>query len=153
MLTFHSFRASGSTYSRFHHRLPKSFNADAISSLHFFEIDTRRKPVFWTLRNYVTNSRIWNDFQISRRSSCWLLIALNIWAEVSIEQLLCPVDLHWVLQLPSAVSLLTAPVYSVSVPGQGKTWPICLYCYSQHSSPACIGVFHEKPYQRLSNIQ
>ena len=41
------------------------FNADAISSLHFFEIDTRRKPVFWTLRNYVTNSRIWNDFQIS----------------------------------------------------------------------------------------
>ena len=65
MLTFHSFRASGSTYSRLHHRLPKSFNADAISSLHFFEIDTRRKPVFWTLRNYVSNSRILNDFQIS----------------------------------------------------------------------------------------
>ena len=37
MLTFHSFRASGSTYSRLHHRLPKSFNADAISSLHFFK--------------------------------------------------------------------------------------------------------------------
>ena len=41
------------------------FNADAISSLHFFEIDTGRKPVFWTLWNYITNSRIWNDFQIS----------------------------------------------------------------------------------------
>ena len=35
--TFHSFRALGSTYSRLHHRLPKSFNADAISSLHFFK--------------------------------------------------------------------------------------------------------------------
>ena len=23
-----------------------------------------RKPVFWTLRNYITNFRIWNDFQI-----------------------------------------------------------------------------------------
>ena len=34
MLTFHSFRASGSTYLRLYHRLPKSFNADAISSLH-----------------------------------------------------------------------------------------------------------------------
>ena len=65
MLTFHSFRALGSTYSRLHHRLPKSFNADTISSLHFFKIDTGRKPVFWTLRNYVTNSQIWNDFQIS----------------------------------------------------------------------------------------
>ena len=72
MLTFHSFRAPGLTYSRLHHRLPKSFNADAISSLHFFEIDMRRKPVFWTLGNYVTNSRIWNDFQISSHymSSC-----------------------------------------------------------------------------------
>ena len=38
MLTFHSFRASGSTYSRLHHRLPKSFNADAISSLHFLKL-------------------------------------------------------------------------------------------------------------------
>ena len=37
MLTFHSFRGSGSTYSRLHHRLPKSFNADAISSLHFLK--------------------------------------------------------------------------------------------------------------------
>ena len=36
-LTFHSFRESGSTYSRLHHRLPKSFNADAISSLHFWK--------------------------------------------------------------------------------------------------------------------
>ena len=35
ILTFHSFRVLGSTYSRLHHRLPKSFNADAISSLHF----------------------------------------------------------------------------------------------------------------------
>ena len=34
MLTFHSFRALGSTYSRLHHRSPKSFNADAISSLY-----------------------------------------------------------------------------------------------------------------------
>ena len=34
MLTFHSFTALGLTYSRLHHRLPKSFNADAISSLH-----------------------------------------------------------------------------------------------------------------------
>ena len=36
MLTFHSFRALGSTYLRLRHRLPESFNADAISSLHFF---------------------------------------------------------------------------------------------------------------------
>ena len=35
MLTFHSFRALGSTYSRLLHRLPKSFTADVISSLHF----------------------------------------------------------------------------------------------------------------------
>ena len=37
MLTFHSFRALGSTYSRLHHLLPNSFNAYAISSLHFFK--------------------------------------------------------------------------------------------------------------------
>ena len=37
MLTFHSRRALGSTYSRLHHRLPKLFNADAISSLHFLK--------------------------------------------------------------------------------------------------------------------
>ena len=33
MLTFHSFRALGLTLSRLHYLLPKSFNADAISSL------------------------------------------------------------------------------------------------------------------------
>ena len=37
MLTFHSFRALGSTYSRLHHRLPKKINADAISSLQFLK--------------------------------------------------------------------------------------------------------------------
>ena len=37
MLTFHSFKALGSTYSRLHHPLPNTFNADAISSLHFFK--------------------------------------------------------------------------------------------------------------------
>ena len=37
MFTFHSFTALGSTHSRLHHRLPKSFNAEAISSLHFFK--------------------------------------------------------------------------------------------------------------------
>ena len=37
MLTFHSFRELGSTYSRLHYQLPKSFNADAISSLHFLK--------------------------------------------------------------------------------------------------------------------
>ena len=36
MLTFHSFTPLGSTYSHLHHRLPKSLNADAIFSLHFF---------------------------------------------------------------------------------------------------------------------
>ena len=37
MLMFHSYKALGSTYSRLHHRLPKSFNADAIFSLHLFK--------------------------------------------------------------------------------------------------------------------
>ena len=37
MLTFHSLKALGSTYSRLHHQLPKSFNADAISSLHILK--------------------------------------------------------------------------------------------------------------------
>ena len=33
ILSLHSFTALHSTLSRFHHRLPKSFNADAISSI------------------------------------------------------------------------------------------------------------------------
>ena len=38
---------------------PKSFNADAISSLHFLKTNVGRKPVFWILRNYVvSHSRI-----------------------------------------------------------------------------------------------
>ena len=37
MLSFHSFRALCSTYSRLHHRLPNSFKAAAISFLHFFK--------------------------------------------------------------------------------------------------------------------
>ena len=37
MLTFHSFKALGSKYSRLQHRLSKSFNADAISSLHILK--------------------------------------------------------------------------------------------------------------------
>ena len=36
--TFHFLRALGSTYSRLHHRLPKSFNADVSSSLHFLKL-------------------------------------------------------------------------------------------------------------------
>ena len=62
MLSFHSFKTLGSTYSRLHHRLPKSFNADAISSLHFFKPIREGNLYFGP---YVTNSRIWNDFQIS----------------------------------------------------------------------------------------
>ena len=34
ILSFHSFKALHSTLSRLHHRLPTSFNADAVSSLH-----------------------------------------------------------------------------------------------------------------------
>ena len=53
MLTFYSFRASGSTYSRLHHRLPKSFNADAISSLHFYAPPPESGGVLcYTLRNF-----------------------------------------------------------------------------------------------------
>ena len=37
MLSFHSFRALCSTYSRLHHRLPNSFKAAAISSLHLLK--------------------------------------------------------------------------------------------------------------------
>ena len=36
MLTHHAFKAYGSIYTRLHHRLQKSFNVDAISSLHVF---------------------------------------------------------------------------------------------------------------------
>ena len=38
ILLFHSLRALSSTPSRLHHRLPKSFNADAISSLHLSKL-------------------------------------------------------------------------------------------------------------------
>ena len=37
ILSFHSFIALHSTLSRLHHRLPKSFKADAISSLHLLK--------------------------------------------------------------------------------------------------------------------
>ena len=37
MLSFHSFKALGSTYFRLHHRLPNPFKAAAISSLHLLK--------------------------------------------------------------------------------------------------------------------
>ena len=37
ILSFHSFKALHSTLSRLHHRLPKSFKADAISSLYLLK--------------------------------------------------------------------------------------------------------------------
>ena len=37
ILSFHSFIALHLTLSRLHHRLPKSFKADAISSLHLLK--------------------------------------------------------------------------------------------------------------------
>ena len=37
MLSFHAVKTRGSTYSRIHHRSPKSFNVDAISSQHILK--------------------------------------------------------------------------------------------------------------------
>ena len=80
MLSFHSLRAACSTYSRLHHRLPNSFKVVAISSLHLFEINIRRKSVFQSFKNYISDSRIRNYFQISSdyMTCCWTAIHFTI---------------------------------------------------------------------------
>ena len=58
--SFHSLEALHSTLSRLHHRLPKSFNAGAISSLHLLKSICERESILRTIRNNITNSWIRN---------------------------------------------------------------------------------------------
>ena len=55
MLIFHSIKASGSTFSRLHHRLLKSFKEAAIST-RFRKINIRGKSIFRTFRNNIANT-------------------------------------------------------------------------------------------------
>ena len=69
ILCFHSFKALHSTLFRLHHRLPKSFNADAISSLHICN------DIFFlsTLSGKLQRARSWEVFTADRRRSCALV--------------------------------------------------------------------------------
>ena len=59
-LLYQTLRAQFSTPSCLHHRLPKSFNEDLLST--FVQINVGRESIFRTFRTYFANSRIRNYF-------------------------------------------------------------------------------------------
>ena len=78
MRSFHSLRAACSTFSRVHHRLPNSFKAAAISSLHLLKSILERSPIelifrilesgiiiFLIPRYYVTYDRLLDSIALS----------------------------------------------------------------------------------------
>ena len=64
MLIFHSFKASGLTFSYLHQRLLKSFKEAAISLRHFGKSNIRGKSIFRTIRNNIANSSVKNGMYI-----------------------------------------------------------------------------------------